>query len=71
MNLGIENAPKKVYVGKKMKPKIKAMLIALLRKYKHVFAWSYDDLKAYRGIIPTWDSSKRKRQAFQAEVETD
>lgn len=24
------------------------MLISLLRKYKHVFAWSYEDLKSYR-----------------------
>lgn len=24
------------------------MLIELLRKYKHVFSWSYEDLKAYR-----------------------
>ena len=31
-----------------MSPKIRHDLIGLLRKYKHVFAWSYDDLKAYR-----------------------
>lgn len=34
-----------------MKPQVKAMLIALLRKYRHVFACSYDDLKAYREEI--------------------
>lgn len=28
--------------------KVKENMIALLRKYKNVFAWSYDDLKAYR-----------------------
>lgn len=48
INLGIELAPKKVYIRKKISPTIRKMLIALLRKYKHVFAWSYDDLKSYR-----------------------
>ena len=48
MNLGTEETPKKVYVGKKKSPKIRQDLIGLLRKYRHVFAWSYDDLKAYR-----------------------
>lgn len=28
--------------------KIRSELIALLRKYRYVFSWSYDDLKAYR-----------------------
>lgn len=48
INLGTEEAPKKVYIGKKMSPKVRIMLIDLLRKYRHVFSWSYDDLKAYR-----------------------
>lgn len=48
INLGTELAPKKVYIGKKISPIIKKMFITLLIKYKHVFAWSYDDLKAYR-----------------------
>ena len=45
-NLGINEAPKKVYISKKLSPTIRKSLIKLLRKYKHVFAWSYDDLKA-------------------------
>ena len=48
VNLGTKETPKKVYIGKKLSPKIKHNLIDLLRKYRHVFAWSYDDLKAYR-----------------------
>jgi hypothetical protein len=48
INLGTKNTPKKVYIGKKMKPHVKTMLIALLREYRHVFTWSYDDLKAYK-----------------------
>lgn len=48
INLGTEIAPREVYIVKKISPVIRRMLIALLRKYKHVFAWSYEDLKAYR-----------------------
>lgn len=51
VNLGIEEIPKKVYIGKKLSPKIRQDLIGLLRKYRHVFAWSYDDLKDYREDI--------------------
>ena len=48
INLGTREAPKNVYIGRKLSPKIRHDLIGLLRKYRHVFAWSYDDLKAYR-----------------------
>lgn len=48
INIGTNNVPKKVYIGMKMKPHVRAMLISLLRKYRHVFACPYDDLKAYR-----------------------
>lgn len=46
--MGTELAPKKVYIRKKISPTIKRMLIVFLRKYKHLFAWSYEDLKVYR-----------------------
>lgn len=48
INLGTKETPKKVNIGKKLSPEIRKNLIDLLRKYRHVFAWSYDDLKAYR-----------------------
>jgi len=48
INLGTSQAPQKVYIGKQLKPHIRSMRIALLKKYKHVCAWSYEDLKAYR-----------------------
>ena len=48
VNLGIKETPTKVSVGKKLSPKIRQNLIDLLRKYRYVFAWSYDDLEAYR-----------------------
>jgi len=48
INLGTQTTPKNVYIGRNLDPKIRSKLINLLRKYRHVFAWSYDDLKAYR-----------------------
>ena len=48
IKLGTEESPKKVYIGQKVSPTIRKSLIDLLRKYRHVFAWSYDDLKSYR-----------------------
>ena len=43
VNIGMAEAPKRVYIGKKISPKIRKSLIDLLRKYRHVFAWFYDD----------------------------
>ena len=48
INIATTEAPKKVYIGQNLSAKIRKPLIDLLRKYRHVFAWSYDDLKAYR-----------------------
>ena len=38
----------KVFIGRKLSQRIRQELISLLRKYRHVFPWSYEDLKAYR-----------------------
>ena len=59
--------PKNVYIGKKLSPEIRKSLIDLLRKYRHVFAWSYDDLKAYKQdlfqhVIPLKENAKPFRQ---------
>ena len=67
VNLGTTETPKKVYIGKKISPEIRKSLINVLRKYRHVFAWSYDDLKAYRQdlfqhIIPLKEDAKPFRQ---------
>ena len=48
INLGTKEAPKKVYIGKKLAPKIRKGLIDLLRKYRHAFSYSYDNLKSYK-----------------------
>lgn len=69
INLRTKTSPKKVYIGKKMSPKVRKMLIDLLRKFRHVFAWSYDDLRAYiedlfQHEIPLKEGAKpfRKKQ---------
>ena len=67
VNLGTNEAPKKVYIGQNLSTKIRKTLIDLLRKFRHVFAWSYDDLKAYREdlfqhVIPLKDNMKPFRQ---------
>lgn len=67
INLGTEEAPKKVYIGRNVSPSIKKTLVNLLRKYRHVFSWSYDDLKAYnedlfKHTIPLKENVKTFRQ---------
>ena len=67
INLGTNEAPKKVYIGQNLSAKIRKPLIDLLRKYRHVSEWSYDDLKAYREdlfqhVIPLKDNVKPFRQ---------
>ena len=37
VNLRTNETPKKVYIGKKISPKIRKSLISVLRKYRHVF----------------------------------
>lgn len=47
INLGTIESPKKVYIGKALSSTIRKYLIDLLRRFRHVFVWSYDDLKSY------------------------
>lgn len=51
VNLRIEEYPRKVYIGKILSPHVRKEMIDLLRKYRHIFAWLYDDLKAYRSDL--------------------
>lgn len=48
INLGTDCSPKDVFIGKNLTPKIRQDIISLLRTYRHIFSWSYDNLKAYR-----------------------
>jgi hypothetical protein len=46
-NVGTNEDPKMVKISKYLPAQIKSKYVELLRQYKDVFAWSYDDLKTY------------------------
>jgi hypothetical protein len=46
-DIGTEKEPRTVKLLKFLPPKMKVKYQDLLRKYKDVFAWSYDELKTY------------------------
>jgi hypothetical protein len=50
-NIGTEASPKLVNLGNKITPIERKELLALIRELKDIFAWSYKDLKAYRGDV--------------------
>lgn len=46
-NIGTELKPKMIKLSKYLPPQEKEQYIDLLKEYQDVFAWSYEDLKAY------------------------
>lgn len=48
INLGDENNPKMVNLGRCCNPKEKRLFTKLLQKYFDVFSWSYEDLKDFK-----------------------
>jgi hypothetical protein len=61
INFGTKIAPKKVYIGKRISPKIRIMIIYLLKKYKHVFYWSYEDLSMRYHLNLIINLSRKKK----------
>ena len=49
VDLGTRDAPKAVYVAKEMLPKEKEATIELLKEFRDMFTWSYEDM---RGLDP-------------------
>jgi hypothetical protein len=49
INLGITEDPKMVRIGKELDPTYEEQVIEILRNYKDVFTWTYEDMKG----IPT------------------
>ena len=47
INLGTNQIPQNVNLGLGCSPFERASFINLLKQYKDVFAWSYDDLKTF------------------------
>jgi hypothetical protein len=46
-NVGTNEDPKMVKISKYLSAQMKSKYAELLRQYKDVFSWSYDDLKTY------------------------
>ena len=44
INLGTDNDPKMIQVGNTLTTSEKDALVALLTKFKEIFAWSYEDM---------------------------
>jgi hypothetical protein len=66
-NIGTKKTPKMIKFGKGTTPDEREKLIALIREFKDVFAWSYEDPKAYREdviqhTIPLKEVTKPFRQ---------
>ena len=49
INIGIAHNPKMVNIGKCCTPEERRAAKKLFEEYRDVFAWSYEDLKSYRG----------------------
>ena len=69
-DIGTEKEPRMVKISKFLPPKAKVKYKDLLRQYKDVFAWSYDELKTYDTSIidhriPLKPGVKPFRQKFR------
>ena len=63
VNLGTNEKPRNVNLGHGLAPEEKSVYIRLLRQYKNVFSWNYDELKTYntsiiQHVIPMIDNEK-------------
>jgi hypothetical protein len=68
LNVGSKESPRIIKIGQGCTQVERRRLEALVREYKDVFAWSYDDLKAYdpkviEHAIPLRKEAKPFRQA--------
>jgi hypothetical protein len=50
-NLGSKNDPIMIKIGEGTSPAKRESTIKCIQEYKDIFAWTYDDLKAYKGDI--------------------
>ena len=48
INIGSETEPKMIKIGKRTSEKERNDLISLVKEYRDVFAFTYDELQAYR-----------------------
>jgi len=70
VNLGTNAKPQNINIGLGLAPEEKLAYIRLLRQYKNVFAWNYDELKTYdtsiiQHTIPMIDNEKPVQQKLR------
>ena len=70
INIGTEEEPRKIKVGKGTSEKERKNLIELVKEFRDVFAFTYDELKAYQDYvfqhtIPLRPDSKPFRQKLR------
>jgi hypothetical protein len=64
-NIGTEEKPRIVKLSKSLPPEKKLKYIELFKKYSDVFAWGYEDLKAYTSIIQHRIPIKEDQKLFR------
>jgi len=47
INIGTNNIPQNVNIGKNFSPPERQSFIKLFKEYKDIFSWTYDDIKTY------------------------
>ena len=70
VNLGTEQDPKNINLGKNCTSTKKEAFMKLFKEYKDVFTWTYEDLKTYdtkiiQHIIPLKEDAKPFQQKLQ------
>ena len=70
INIGTEEEPRKIKIGKGTSEKERKNLIELVKEFRDVFSFQYDELKAYRDdvfqhTIPLRPDSKPFRQKLR------
>lgn len=70
MNLGSEDNPKFVNLGKDCTPQEAQDFTHLFRKYRDVFAWTYEDLRTYdtriiQHVVPIKENVKPFQQKLR------
>ena len=70
VNLGIDAKPQNINLGLGLAPEEKLSYIRLLKQYKSVFAWNYDELKTYytsiiQHTIPMINDEKTVQQKLR------
>ena len=68
INIGSSVSPEMIRIGKNAFKEEQIQIENLIREYKNVFAWTYDDLKTYDQSVIEHHSFERGIQILSAEA---